>query len=276
MEGHRPGLPILTITLNPTIDVSGDADTVRPTHKTRVSGTRYEPGGGGINVARVIKALGGDAEALYLAGGEMGNFLGRLLDGEGIRRHAFATAGQTRIAFMVRERSTGLEYRFVPQGSAVTAEEITACLDNLPAAPGGFIVASGSLPAGAPQTTYARIAKLATERGSRFVLDTSGHALQATLDIARPYLVKPSRSELEQFAGHDLDDHELTDYAQSLVKDGRAEHVAVTLGADGAILAGPEGVIRLPAIHVRVRSAVGAGDSFVGAIVWALAQGWEM
>lgn len=95
------------------------------------------------------------------------------------------------------------------------------------------------------------------------------------LDVARPYLVKPSRGELEQFAGHDLDDHELSDFAQSLVKEGRAEHVAVTLGADGAILAGPNGVIRLR-LFLRVRSAVGAGDSFVGAIVWALAQGWEM
>ncbi len=115
---------ILTVTLNPTIDIWGHAGTVRPTQKTRMSDTHYEPGGGGINVSRIVRILGGDTEAVYLEGGEMGAFLGQLMDEEGIPRHAIRTDGQTRIAFMVREQSTGLEYRFVPEGPVISAANL--------------------------------------------------------------------------------------------------------------------------------------------------------
>jgi 6-phosphofructokinase 2 len=107
---------ILTITLSPTIDISSEAEVVRPTRKTRTSNTRYDPGGGGINVARVIATLGGDAEAIFLAGGEIGSLLDRLLGEEGIRRHLIPITGQTRIGVVVHEQTTGLEYRFVPEG----------------------------------------------------------------------------------------------------------------------------------------------------------------
>ncbi len=264
--------PILTITLNPTIDMSGVAEAVRPTRKTRMSSTRYEPGGGGINVARVIAVLGGDAEALYLAGGEMGAFLDRLLDEQKIRRRRIPVAGQTRIAFMVQEQSTGLEYRFIPAGPPVQPEAIEPCFDAIASRNSGFVVASGSLPPGAPEGTFARMAKSAAGKGLKFVLDTSGAGLKAALRESRLFLVKPSRGELEQLTGQKLDEDGIRRAAADLVARDAAEFVAVTMGADGALLASAAGVLRLPATPVRVRSAVGAGDSFLGAMVWALSN----
>ncbi|PWW01452.1 6-phosphofructokinase [Hoeflea marina] len=264
---------ILTITLNPAVDISGDTDVVTPTRKVRTSGTRHDPGGGGINVARVIAELGGDAEAVFLAGGEIGPLLDRLLAEEGLRRRLFPIAGQTRVDFVVQERKTGLEYRLVAAGPAVGPDELEPCFQAIASHIGGYVVASGSLPDGAPSDTYVRMAELAAASGSRFVLDTSGEGLQAALERSRIFLVKPSLGELEKLVGRQLDDDGAGRAAAGIVARGAAEMVAVTMGADGALLATSTGLLRVPPIHVRVRSAVGAGDSFLGAMVWALSEG---
>jgi len=267
---------VLTITLNPTIDVFRAADAVKPTEKVRLSDATYEPGGGGINVARVIATLGGKVEALALTGGEMGAFLARLAAAEGLPLHTVPIAGQTRVALMVRDQSTGLEYRFLPEGPVVSEADVDSCVAAIAARSQGFVVASGSLPRGAPADSYVRMARAAARHALPFVLDTSGKALSAALRHGGLFLVKPSRSELEAHAGHPLDPEGLALVAQELVHAGKARLVAVTLGGEGALLASPEGLIRLPAITVPVRSAVGAGDSFLGALVWALTQDWPL
>jgi 6-phosphofructokinase 2 len=267
---------VLTITLNPTIDVFGAADKVRPTHKVRLSKASYEPGGGGINVARVVTTLGGAAEAVFLAGGEMGAFLGRLVREEAIAQRPIAIDGQTRVALMVHDDATGLEYRFLPEGPEVTASDIERCAEAIAATAGGIVVASGSLPRGAPEDSFARLARAAAKNGMPFVLDTSGKALGAALDEGGILLVKPSRGELEAHAGASLDEDGLAAAARDLVDSGKVHMVAVTLGGDGAMLVSAAGVMRRPAIAVPVRSAVGAGDSFLGAMVWAMTEGWPL
>ncbi len=112
--------PIVTLTLNPAIDAACQADEVRPIRKIRTSNERYEPGGGGINVARVIKELGGEALAVYCAGGLIGQALGEMVAAAGLDRRAIQIAGLTRVSHTVFERSTGKEYRFVPEGPALS------------------------------------------------------------------------------------------------------------------------------------------------------------
>ena len=264
---------ILTITLNPTVDISSEADVVRPTRKTRTSNTRYDPGGGGINVARVVATLGGDAQAVYLAGGEIGSLLDRLLGDAGVSRTLVPITGQTRIGVVVREQKTGLEYRFVSTGPPVESDELVPCFDAVASHRGNYVVASGSLPTGVAHDTYARMADLTASRGAKFVLDSSGIGLRTTLERSRVFLVKPSLGELEALTGQKLTEDSAGQAAANIVKSRAAEMVAVTMGADGAILATSSGILRLPAIHVRVRSAVGAGDSFLGAMTWALSEG---
>ena len=264
---------ILTVTLNPALDVSGDTEIIRATRKCRTVNERYDPGGGGINVARVITTLGGKAEALFLAGGETGDLLDRLLEEKRIPRQRIAIPGMTRIGFMVRETTTGLEYRFVPEGPPIPPEAVAPCLEAVARHKGSYVMASGSLPAGTPADLYAQMAEIAARRGAKFVLDSSGAGLRVTLEKARVHLIKPSIGELEQLVSEKLDVDGACRAATQIVARGASEIVAVTLGADGAIIADAEGTEFVPAIHVRVRSAVGAGDSFLAAMTLALSEG---
>jgi 6-phosphofructokinase 2 len=264
---------ILAVALNPAIDISCDAENVQPTHKIRTFNEKHYAGGGGTNVARVIAELGGTPELLFLSGGATGALLEDFLEKLPIRRHRIMVSCSVRVAFMVHEMQTGFEYRFVPEGSEVRPEELTPIFDFLEKCDADYIVASGSLPRGVPSNTYARMADFAVRKGARFILDTSGEALTTALSKSNVFLVKPSLGELERHVGERLDEDGARKAAVDLVRRGSAQHVAVTMGMEGALLASADGVLRVPSRHVTVRSAVGAGDSFVGAMVFALAEG---
>jgi 6-phosphofructokinase 2 len=195
--------PIVTLTMNPAIDSSCQADEVRPVHKIRTFGERYEPGGGGINVARVIRELGGEALAVYLAGGLTGQAFGQMVDGIRLQHRAVPISGNTRVAHTVYERSSGQEFRFVPQGPEIREAEGEACLRELATLDYDYLVASGSLPRGVPDDFYAEVARVAAGKGARVVLDTSGAALRRALDSG-VYLVKPNLGELETALGRAL------------------------------------------------------------------------
>lgn len=266
---------IVTLTLNPTIDGAAEADRVRPIHKVRTSNERHYPGGGGVNVARVLDELGSPATAVYLAGGLTGALLDELLAGHGFTPLRVGIAGDTRISHSIYERATGLEYRFVPEGPEVGAAEMARAVAVIAEQDFDWLVASGSLPHGLGPEAYGPLVRLAAERGARFALDTSGPALAATLAAGPVALIKPSLGELRHaLGGGPLEgEAEIAAAAETL----RARHgvgiVAVTLGQDGALMAGSEGVLRLPAVEVPVISATGAGDSFLAGMIHALAQG---
>lgn len=267
---------ILTVALNPAIDVSCDAEQVRPTLKTRTFNQKHYAGGGGANVARVIAELGGRAELLYLSGGVSGPLYDHLLAQYDIIRHRIPMAGDNRIALMVHELSSNFEYRFVPEGPIVDPAEIEPVHAFIEKYEGDFVIASGSLPLGAPEDTYRRMADVAHKKGIRFVLDSSGEALRQTVDHARIFLLKPSISELEKLVGERLDETSAVGAAQALVERGAADNIAVSMGKSGAFLVNSDGVVRMRSIHVREASAVGAGDSFVAGMVWWLSQGHTM
>lgn len=266
---------IVTLTLNPALDLASTAEMVRPTHKIRTTGEHIDPGGGGINVARVTHELGGDVCAVLLAGGPTGAMIGELLNEQGVPHLIVPISGRTRISLTVIERTSGLEYRFVPEGPEVTEAEWQAALAALETLDADWVVASGSLPRGVPVDFYARAARLAAARGRCFVLDTSGPALKAALGAGID-LLKPSLGEMEVLLGRKLIGREAqAAAARALVRDGAARMVALTLGWEGAMLATAEGVLHLlpPATAAEAHSAVGAGDSFVAAMTLALARG---
>ena len=263
---------ILTLTMNPALDLSIATDKVRDTHKLRCSAVLLHPGGGGVNVARVLQRLGSDCLALYLVGGLNGQQLQRLLAEEQVRGHCIAIAGETRENFTVHELSSGLDFRFVLPGSPVAAAEWQQCLDwvgALEAFP-PYLVLSGSLPPGVPDDFYARLARLAKARGSRVVLDSSGPALAAALDEG-VYLVKPSLRELHDLTGRALGtEAQWREAARQMIQKGQAQIVALSLGDEGALLVTADRALRARSLPVAVKSTIGAGDSFVGGLVWAL------
>ncbi|MCM2403852.1 1-phosphofructokinase family hexose kinase [Rhizobium sp. S153] len=267
---------ILSIALNPAIDISSDADEVRHTHKTRTHNQRQHAGGGGINVARIIVELGGHCELLYLSGGATGELLETMLRPLGIRQHVMKIHDPVRVAYNVHELSTNLEYRFVPEGPLVSEAELAPVFDLLETTDADYVVASGSLPRGVPMDTYLRMAEITQRKGQRFVLDTSGDALRETLASCHVFLVKPSLGELEGLVGRKLDHESVGPAAQEVIHRGAAQYIAVTLGADGAVLVSSDSITRVPAIKVTVQSAVGAGDSFVAGMTWSLSKGRDI
>ena len=265
--------PIVTLTLNPAIDVAAEAEKVRPIRKVRTWGERYDPGGGGINVARVVQKLGGTAFALYLSGGATGPVLDELIHASGVKSRSIGIQGHTRVSHTVHERSTGLEFRFVPEGPVLAAAEWRAALEALDEIECEYLVASGSLPRGVPNDFYVDVARLASRKGIKLVLDTSGEALKVATAHG-VFLIKPSLGELEDLVGQRLTDPVDQERAvRELIQAGAAEIIALTLGQDGALLATRSGLRRLPGVKVKAKSAVGAGDSFVAAMTHALAQG---
>jgi 6-phosphofructokinase 2 len=270
---------VATLTVSPTIDMSTNIDHLVPELKLRCDEPRYEPGGGGVNVARVLRRFGVDADAVFSAGGMTGDLLQRLLTDEGLRIHPVPIAGSTRENVTVREELTTLQYRFVMPGPTVEPAEweaIVERLESMEPAP-DYLVVSGSLPPGPPEDAYAEIARLARERGSRVILDTSGPALRAAVD-AGVFLVKPNLSELAFLEGERWieDELHLQDAANRLVRDNNCEAAVVSIGAGGALAVTREAMLRIPSPAVPPQSKVGAGDSMVAGIVWGLVQGWPI
>lgn len=268
--------PILTLTMNPALDVWTTVDRIRPERKLRCGPSRFDPGGGGVNVTRAIRNLGGDSLAVYPLGGPSGEAYRGFAEAVGVLGHIVTITDDTRESFTVHEGSTGEEYRFVLPGPRLRESEWRACLDavrdRLPL--GGYLVASGSLPPGVPTDFFAMLARLGAEQGVRVVVDTSGPPLEAAL-AEGVHLIKPSRDELTAVAGLRPEPtvDELVDAARALVHAGRVELVALTLGAAGAVMVTATGILRLPTPAVRVASTVGAGDAFLAGLVLRLAEG---
>jgi 6-phosphofructokinase 2 len=265
------------LTLNPTIDVAYEVERVFHTRKMRTGAEFYSPGGGGINVARVFVRLGGNARSYYASGGATGPALDGLLDLHQLVRNRIPIAGHTRVSSAVLESESGKEYRFVPQGPSFTTAEWQACLEQLEHAHCDYMIASGSLPPGVPDDFYARVADIMTKKSIPVVLDSSGAGLLAGVTLGGLFLIKPSIGELRQLVDRDLAGIEaIGDAAMEIVTSGQSRYVAVTMGRDGAILASAQGPRYLPALSVDTNSAVGAGDSFLAAMIFALSCQWTI
>ncbi|GGC58664.1 putative ATP-dependent 6-phosphofructokinase isozyme 2 [Siccirubricoccus deserti] len=264
---------IVTLTLNPSLDIASDADAIVALRKVRTRNERFDPGGGGINVSRVVQTLGGETLAIIAAGGLPGALLEQMLEAQAVPHRTVGIAGWTRMAHTVNDLSTRREFRFVPEGPELTEAEWRAVLAAMEAEPGDWVVGSGSLPLGVPAEFYVHAAELARRQGRHFVLDTSGAPLKAALGHGLA-LIKPSRGEFEALVGRPLGTpRALNEAALAMVRSGAAGMVVVSLGQQGALLATPEAVTRLPALDVPVVGAVGAGDSLVAGMVLALARG---
>ena len=277
--GQAATIPrVLCLTMNPSVDLATDTPRVLPTHKLRCSDAVHDAGGGGINVARVMTRLGGTCASLCPAGGPSGHWLEVRMAQDGLRNTTIPIAQETRVSFCVHETETGEEFRFVMPGPVLSESEWRASLDHLAQLPEfpDYLVASGSLPPGVPIDFYARLARLCRERGAQLVLDTSGPALAAAL-AEGVFLWKPNLKELGELTGETLNTPaQWQAAAVRCVDKGLAEVVALTMGHQGALLVTREGLWSAPPLTIPVASAVGAGDSFVGGLVWGLQRGMAL
>lgn len=272
-------MTIATLTLNPALDLATEVDAVEADVKLRCDAPRVDPGGGGLNAARTIAALGGRAVAVHCSGGLIGRRIQRLLDHEGIAQRIVPIEGETRESLAVADRGDGRLYRFLLPGPKLAGQEWRAAFATVCEAAGadGLVLASGSLPPGVPDDAYGRLAREVTARGGRLLLDTNGRALERALG-AGLHAIKPNWRELDQLAGAagPLDDAARRVFAARLVADGAAEIVIVTLGERGALVTTASEQVELSAPRVAVVSAVGGGDAFAGALLLGLERRWPL
>ena len=266
---------IATLTINPALDISASVEKVIPDRKMRCSKAEREPGGGGVNVSRAIKRLGGRSTAVFPAGGEKGQLFKSLLDGEGVNSRSISFDETMRESFSILEESSGHQFRFITPGPTLKEKIWSQCLNQLThIVPNpGYIVGSGGIPPGVPEDFYAHVAEKAKELGAKFILDTHGKPLIAAAGEG-VYLIKANMNEIKELIGKEVkDESHLKDSMEKLVNKGLSEVIVVSLGAAGALMISKGGHCKINAPVVPIRSRVGAGDSMVAGIVIGLAQG---
>ena len=269
----HPCADIVTLTLNPAVDVSYEFDHLQADQKTHADSTRFDPGGNGINVARALKELFVCAHSCCVVAGHIGRLLQTLLRHSLDDPHCIEVIGETRINATLLQREPARQYEVTGPGPLLSPMALQEVREKVASLAGtGIAVLTGSLPPGVPQDFYAQMIETLRRQGARVVLDAHGEALQHGI-AARPFLIKPNAFELSQLVGRDLPRQEDLVQAAVLLQQQGVQVVCVSLGGDGALLVGPEGVFHARAPAVRVRSTVGAGDSMVAGLVAAFAQG---
>lgn len=261
---------ILTITLNPTIDKSTVVENILPDSKLRCQVAHNEAGGGGINVSKALRKLNTPNVAMFPAGGNIGRLLQQLLEADGIDMEVIEIPGETRENFIVMESATNKQFRFNMPGEPLDENILKHVVDHLEQQTYTYVVGSGSLPPGLPVDAYAQLARATRKNGGRFVLDTSGDALEAALP-GGVFLIKPNIGELAKLSKIEwleLDKVEMA--AKKLIDDGKAELVAVSMGKDGAMLVSARESYKVPVPQVEKKSTVGAGDSMVAGMLHML------
>lgn len=264
---------IITVTFNPAIDKSTSVPVLIPEKKLNCALPVYEPGGGGINAARAIKKLGGEATAVYLAGGYSGKIFTQLLTDELVESIVTETRESTRENLIVLETASNQQFRFGMPGPNISKQEWQDCLKSIEdIIDVEYIVASGSLPQGVPTDIFARIALIARKKNARLIVDTSGEALKEAV-AAGVYLIKPNLGELSMLLGNEELNIELVDdAAKEVIEKGNCEVVVVSMGSAGAMLVTKEGALQVMPPAVKRKSTVGAGDSMVAGIVLSLTR----
>ena len=266
---------IYTLTLSPSLDSATMTPQIYPEGKLRCSAPVFEPGGGGINVARAITHLGGKATAIFPAGGATGEHLVALLADEQVAVDTVDARDWTRQNLHVHVESSGEQYRFVMPGAKLSDDEFRQLEEKvLTIESGSLLVISGSLPPGVKTEKLTALVQAVLQRGIRCIVDSSGDALKAALEPGQLELVKPNQKELSALVNRELNQpDDVRTAAEELVRTGKAHRVVVPLGPQGALAVDKTGCVQVVPPPMKSQSTVGAGDSMVGAMVLKLAQG---
>lgn len=263
---------ITTLTLNPSLDKSTHFSGLLAEQKMRCEIPRYDAGGGGINVSKAILKLGGHSLCIFTSGGSSGEMLETLITNQKIESAIIKTKNWTRENFIAFDDLSQAQYRFGFPGNELLDVEIDAILKSIQDLQSDYLVISGSLNEGVSSDFYQKIAEIAKASNIKVIVDTSGEALNKVLETG-VYLIKPNIGELAKLIGVErLEMNEVAAAAQKLIEKGCAEIVVVSLGPQGAVLVTANQTEFVAAPNVVKKSTVGAGDSMVGAMTWALSQ----
>lgn len=259
---------ITSISLNPSIDRTLTVEGFTPGGLNRVLSSSDVAAGKGINVALTVSALGLDAECVGFMYRDSGPLFEKRLMVNSTAYDFIWLEGSARTNIKVFDQAAGVVTELNESGREIDGDSIRKMTELVcaHAEDSDFLILSGSLPPGCPADYYATLIDAVEGLGCRCVLDADGERLKKGLE-ARPFMIKPNRFELETMTGRKLETiPEIRDAARQYIDQG-VEVVAVSLGADGAIILQGDDALYAPRLNIEVKSTVGAGDSMVAALV---------
>ncbi|HEL1265688.1 TPA: tagatose-6-phosphate kinase [Streptococcus equi subsp. zooepidemicus] len=266
---------ILTVTLNPSIDISYPLEVLALDRVNRVEAVQKTAGGKGLNVTRVLAETGQAVVATGFIGGKLGDFVIHQLQEQGISNQFFKIKGETRNCIAVLHE--GMQTEILEAGPYIDMDEAEGFLNHMSIIAKQFDVLtfSGSLPKGLAAHYYQDLITMARAYGSKVVLDCSGAPLKAVLaGKDKPTVIKPNLEELEDLIGQPvtLDEERLISLLSQPLFEG-IEWIIVSLGAQGAFAKHHNRFYRVTIPKIEVVNPVGSGDATVAGIAWALAEG---
>ncbi|WBU38625.1 1-phosphofructokinase family hexose kinase [Homoserinibacter sp. YIM 151385] len=279
---------IVTLTLNPSLDRTVLVDELEPGAVLRTSEPVLEPGGKGVNVTRALTANGHESIAVVGVAGPEGAELTRLLKSASVPCRFVPVSGRTRSNLTICE-ADGAVTKLNEPGSPLGEADLRAVATAVRSAvrEGDWLVVSGSTPPSIEGSDIRSLLRDAVQAGACLAIDSSGYALAASVEVS-PRIVKPNRQELSELVGRELGSIAAVVEGAQEIRARGVELVLVSLGAEGAVLVGPDVVLVGESRVPRPVSTVGAGDSFLagflsrfsadesdlaGALVEALAWG---
>lgn len=265
---------IITLTLNPAVDLTVTLDEFLPEDTNRITSSRTDPGGKGINVSRVLWELGCESLAMGFVSGTRGRLIEQTLREQGIYTDFLHTPGQTRTNVTIFDRKNNTTTTLNEPGPPTDRHHVPSLVQRLKKQlnPGDWLVVGGSIPPGLDPGFYGDIIRLAKEREVRCILDADGTPFVRGM-AARPFLVKPNRTEVERILGRMPRHREPLLEAAERIHDVGIDVVVLSQGAQGAVLVSDEAVLRAYPPAVPALSTVGSGDAMVAGMVQVLSQG---
>lgn len=267
---------IITVTLNPAIDKTAQVDTMVCNGLNRLDHVLLDVGGKGINVSKAIQSLGGDSICSGFVAGENGKWIEKQLDELGLKYDFKEVPGNTRMNLKVLDKDMNLT-ELNEVGISINEDDLEDFKKKLLASvkENDIVVLAGSAPMGVPKTIYKDLVSLLKEKGALVILDADGDFFTNGIE-AGPYLIKPNKYELCKYfnLSEEISDETLIENAKKLLDKG-IEYVVISLGSKGAIFMTKDNIARVPGLKIEAHSAVGAGDSMVGALAYSIEQKYE-
>jgi 1-phosphofructokinase family hexose kinase len=265
---------IYTLTLNPAVDRELTVPAMEFDSVLRATESRVDFGGKGFNVSRLLRGMGASSTAVGFLGGRAGELLQDGLQSLGIGTDFVWVPGETRTNVSIVTQSHDHYLKANEKGPLVDEAKQKDLLDKIDslAKPGDWWVLAGSLPPGVPDDFYARVVHVLNRHQAHAILDTSGESLRMGC-AEKPYLVKPNTEEAHVLTGLPMDTPAAIAVAAAEIRRLGAQNVIVSMGKAGALLHTAEGTWLTHTPKIKEKNPIGAGDSMVGGLVWALTEG---
>lgn len=267
---------ILTVTLNPSVDISYPLDRFLLDTVNRVADVSKTAGGKGLNVTRVLHQLGEKVQASGFLGGSLGDFIRKEITALDIADGFTAINDQTRNCIAIIHE--GQQTEILEKGPVITPAEQADFLEafRIQAKETTLITISGSMPPGVPEDFYNRLLEIAEEIETPVLLDVNGKLLRTTLSAgsAKPFLIKPNETELAELIGKaNLTESEMIHVLQTVPIFQGVEMVIVTRGKDGALAKIGQACYRITPPKIDAINPVGSGDSVIAGFAAGISQG---